>query len=67
MSEVRATRILRTIDEIAQEMRVGRRTVKRWKKKGAPIYVVERKYQAEHYELWQWVAQNTGKNKEIAA
>ena len=42
-------------DEIALVFGVSRETVVEWVKKGAPIALVGKKYQANYGELWAWM------------
>ena len=45
-------------EAIAKAIGVSRRTVLRWKRAGAPIYLVGRKYQCRYDELWNWMKKN---------
>jgi predicted site-specific integrase-resolvase len=45
-------------EAIAKAVGVSAKTIKRWKKKGAPIYLVGRKYQCRYDKLWDWIASN---------
>lgn len=45
-------------EAIAKALGVSRRTVLRWKKAGAPIYLVGGKYQCRYDKLWDWIAGN---------
>jgi len=44
-------------DEIAKVFGVSRATVIKWVKKGAPIRIIGKKYQANYGELWEWLKQ----------
>jgi len=46
---------LKTADEIATVFGVSRKTVIKWVKKGAPICIIGRKYQARYEDLWHWL------------
>ena len=41
---------------IARYIGVSRRTILRWKKAGAPIYLIGGKYQCRYDDLWAWIA-----------
>jgi predicted site-specific integrase-resolvase len=43
---------------IARAIGVSRMTILRWKRAGAPIYLVGRKYQCRYDDLWQWIGAN---------
>ena len=45
-------------EAIARAIGVHRRTILRWKKAGAPIYLVGGKYQCRYDKLWEWVSIN---------
>ena len=45
-------------EAIAKAIGVSRRTVLRWKRAGAPIYLVGGKYQCRYDKLWDWIAAN---------
>ncbi len=45
-------------EAIAKTFGVHRVTVMRWKKAGAPIVLVGRKYQCRYDELWTWIGRN---------
>jgi hypothetical protein len=42
-------------EAIARTLGVHRQTILRWKRKGAPIFLVGRKYQCRYDDLWEWV------------
>lgn len=44
-------------DEIAAVFGVARETVVQWSRKGAPVYLVGKKYQANYAEMWDWIKQ----------
>lgn len=44
--------------EIERAFRVKAETVAQWRKKGAPIYRLGKKLQANYYELWRWIVIN---------
>lgn len=46
---------LRGAEEIAQVFGVHIRTVREWKDAGAPIIVLGKKYQANYFDLWEWL------------
>ena len=52
-------RHLRGTETIMEIFGVSRRTVREWARRGAPINMVGRKYQASYHELWGWVAGNS--------
>jgi len=45
-------------EAIAKAIGVHRRTILRWKRAGAPIYRLGKKYQCRYDELWSWIAEN---------
>ena len=46
-------------EAIARSFGVKRDTVTEWKSKGAPIYLVGNKCQANYRELWEWLKANS--------
>lgn len=42
-------------EEIAGVFGVKVDTVRGWRGAGAPIYLVGKKFQANYYDLWQWL------------
>ena len=46
-------------EAIAGQFGVSRKTVMAWRRAGAPIYLIGRKYQCRGEELWGWLAANT--------
>lgn len=47
--------LLKTVEAIAAAFDVGPKTVRRWRKEGAPIVLGEKgKYLADKAELWAW-------------
>ncbi len=48
-------------EAIAKAFGVSRRTIMRWKRKNAPIYLVGGKYQCRYDELWKWIGQHEKK------
>lgn len=46
---------LKGIQAIGELFGVSRRTVRDWTRRGAPIRLVGRKYQASYHDLWAWV------------
>lgn len=45
-------------EAIAKALGVSRRTVLRWKKAGAPVFLVGGKYQCRYDEIWDWIKNN---------
>ncbi|MDR2488758.1 MAG: hypothetical protein LBD42_04625 [Desulfovibrio sp.] len=45
-------------EAIARAMGVSRGTIVRWRKAGAPVYIVGKKYQCRYDEIWDWIAKN---------
>ncbi len=45
-------------EAIAKAFGVSRRTIIRWKRVGAPIYLVGGKYQCRYDDLWAWIGRN---------
>lgn len=46
---------LRSSEEIAQVFGVTLESVREWRKQGAPIVLLGKKYQANYFDLWQWL------------
>jgi hypothetical protein len=46
-------------EAIARTFGVDHKTVRRWKKQGAPIFLVGSIYQANYRELWDWIKTHT--------
>lgn len=45
---------------IASMFGVSKKTISRWRERGAPIICVGKKYQACYAELWCWLKDNSG-------
>ena len=45
-------------EAIAKVFGVSRPTILRWKRAGAPIYLIGGKYQSRYDELWAWISAN---------
>jgi transposase len=45
-------------EAIAKAFGVSRRTIMRWKKAGAPIYLIGRKYQGRYDKIMAWIEKN---------
>jgi predicted site-specific integrase-resolvase len=45
-------------EAISKAIGVHRRTILRWKRAGAPIYLVGGKYQCRYDELWAWIGEH---------
>lgn len=61
-SKARATRKnvhMRGAEEIAAVFGVHVKTVREWKADGAPIMMLGKKYQANYYDLWEWLKGKT--------
>ena len=46
-------------EEIAAVFGVHVKTVRDWKADGAPILMLGKKYQANYYDLWEWLKRKT--------
>ena len=47
---------------IARTFGVSRSTIAKWRKLGAPIFVVGKKFQANYSNLWSWIEAQKTKN-----
>ena len=47
--------LLRSLDEISDKFGVGKNTIRKWIKQGAPIYKAGRGYKALFTELFEWI------------
>ena len=45
-------------EAIARAIGVHRNTILRWKRAGAPIVLIGKKYQCRYDELWEWIRKN---------
>ncbi|CAK7067525.1 MAG: hypothetical protein DELT_01713 [Desulfovibrio sp.] len=52
---------LKGMQAIGEVFGVSRRTVRAWVAAGAPIRMIGKKFQANYYELWQWIGENKGR------
>ena len=50
---------MRGAEEIAAVFGVHVKTVREWKADGAPILMLGKKYQANYYDLWEWLKGKT--------
>lgn len=46
---------LRGAEEIAQVFGVTVDRVREWRRKGAPIVRIGKRYQASYFDLWEWL------------
>jgi excisionase family DNA binding protein len=50
-----------TADELSKWLKVTRRTIDRWRKKGLPYYKVGSSIRFKKEEILQWIEQNKNK------
>lgn len=52
-----------SISEIAKFFGVSEDTVREWREAGAPLFFIGKKWQANYYELWEWLKEYYGREK----